>query len=94
MWSYNNPVRILFGVDQFASIASLINGRTYALVTYPETPFQALTERVANGAGKPLIVVKDIAPNPDCRLLAEQSARFASLTSVPEVIVAIREISN
>ena len=89
MWSYNNPVRIIFGVDQFASIASLINGRTYALVTYPEAPFQALTERVANGAGKPLIVVKDIAPNPDCRLLAEQSARFASLTSVPEVIVAI-----
>ena len=89
MWSYNNPVRIIFGVDQFASIASLIDGRTYALVTYPEAPFQALTERVANGAGKPLIVVKDIAPNPDCRLLAEQSARFASLTSVPEVIVAI-----
>ena len=89
MWSYNNPVRIIFGVDQFDSIASLIDGRTYALVTYPEAPFQALTERVANGAGKPLIVVKDIAPNPDCRLLAEQSARFASLTSVPEVIVAI-----
>ena len=89
MWSYNNPVRILFGVDQFASIASLIGDRTYALVTYPEAPFQALTDQVAKGAGKPLIVISDVAPNPDCRLLAEQSARFASLTAAPEVIVAI-----
>ena len=89
MWSYNNPVRIIFEVDQFASIASLIDGRTYALLTYPEAPFQALTEQVANGTGKPLIIVRDIASNPDCRLLAEQSTRFASLTSAPEVIVAI-----
>ena len=89
MWSYNNPVRILFGVDQFASTASLVGDRTYALVTYPEAPFQTLIDQVAKGAGKPLIVISDVAPNPDCRLLAEQSARFASLTAAPEVIVAI-----
>ena len=89
MWSYNNPVKILFGVDQFASTASLVGDRTYALVTYPEAPFQTLIDQVAKGAGKPLIVISDVAPNPDCRLLAEQSARFASLTAAPEVIVAI-----
>lgn len=89
MWSYNNPVRILFGNDGFASIASLIDGRTYALVTYPDAPFQTLTEYLTEAAGKPLIVVNDIAPNPDCMLLSEQSARFNSVTSRPEVIVAL-----
>ncbi len=89
MWSYNNPVRILFGNDGFASIASLIDGRPYALVTYPDTPFQVLTEHLTKEAGKPLIIVNDIAPNPDLKLLSEQSARFSSLTTVPEVIVAL-----
>ena len=89
MWSYNNPVRILFGNDGFASIASLIDGRSYALVTYPDSPFQTLTDYMTKAAGKPLIVVNDIAPNPDCMLLSEQSARFNSVTSRPEVIVAL-----
>ena len=83
MWSYNNPVKILFGNDGFASIAPLIDGRPYALVTYPDTPFQVLTEHLTKEAGKPLIVVNDIAPNPDFKLLSEQSARFASLRAGP-----------
>ena len=89
MWSYNNPVKILFGNDGLASIASLIDGRSYALVTYPDSPFQTLTDYMTKAAGKPLIVVNDIAPNPDFKLLSEQSARFASLISGPEVIVAL-----
>lgn len=89
MWSYNNPVRILFGNDGFASIAPLIDGRPYALVTYPDIPFQVLTEHLTKQAGQPLIVVNDIAPNPDFKLLSEQSARFASLRAGPEVIVAL-----
>ena len=89
MWSYNSPVRVLFGNDGFASIAPLIDGRPYALVTYADAPFRALAEQVTKEAGKPLIVVNDIAPNPDCKLLSEQSARFASLPSEPEVIVAL-----
>ena len=89
MWSYNNPVRILFGNDGFASIAPLIGGRPYALVTYPDTQFQVLTEHLIKEAGQPMIVVNDIAPNPDFKLLSEQSARFASLRVGPEVIVAL-----
>ena len=89
MWSYNSPVRVLFGNDGFASIAPLIDGRPYALVTYTDAPFRALADQVTKEAGKPLIVVNDIAPNPDCKLLSEQSARFASLISGPEVIVAL-----
>lgn len=89
MWSYKNPVKILFGKDQFASLSALIGGRSYALVTYPEAPFQKLTQQLVAEAGQPLLVVSDIAPNPDCRLLAEQSARFESLVPHPEVIVAL-----
>ena len=89
MWSYNSPIRVLFGNDGSASIAPLIDGRPYALVTYADAPFRALADQVTKEAGKPLIVVNDIAPNPDCKLLSEQSARFASLPSEPEVIVAL-----
>lgn len=70
MWSYNSPVRVLFGNDGFASIAPLIDGRPYALVTYADAPFRALADQVTKEAGKPLIVVNDIAPNPDCKLLS------------------------
>lgn len=35
-------------------------------------------------AGKPLIVVDDIAPNPDIELLERQTARFAGLAKQPE----------
>jgi alcohol dehydrogenase len=89
MWTYKNPVRILFGNDRFASISSLIAGRTYALVTYPDAPFHTLTKQLIADSGQPLLVVNDIAPNPDYRLLAEQSARFTKLASQPEVIVAL-----
>ena len=89
MWSYKNPVRILFGNDQFAALSDLIDGRSYALVTYDEPPFRLLTEQLVAAAGRPLLEISDIAPNPDCRLLAEQSLRFATLASQPEVIVAI-----
>lgn len=89
MWSYRNPVRILFGNDRFASIASMVAGRPYALVTYPEAAFQALTAQMIATTGQPLLVVSDIAPNPDCKLLAEQATRFARLPAQPEVIVAL-----
>ncbi|MGB3278538.1 MAG: hypothetical protein WBA92_05030, partial [Pseudorhodobacter sp.] len=61
MWSYRNPVRILFGNDRFASIASMVAGRPYALVTYPEAAFQALTAQMIATTGQPLLVVSDIA---------------------------------
>ncbi|WP_299841777.1 iron-containing alcohol dehydrogenase PsrA [uncultured Roseovarius sp.] len=89
MWEYKNPVRILFGNGRFASLAALIAGRSYALVTYPDAPFQALSQKLIEAAGAPLLVIEDIAPNPDCRLLDGQAARFATLTAQPEVIVAL-----
>lgn len=89
MWTYKNPVRIIFGNGTFASLASLIAGRTYALLTYPDAPFEELTAQLVTAAGHPVLIIKDIAPNPDYRLLQEQSARFAGLVNQPEVLVAL-----
>ena len=88
-WRYTNPVQIEFGVDSFAKLPELIGKRRYAVVTYGEPFFDGLTRRLSETAGAPFLVVRDVAPNPDYRLLAEQTCRFAALKQQPEVIVAI-----
>ena len=89
MWSYFNPVRIEFGEGRFDLIAEIIQGRHYALVTYPDAPFEILTNKLINKAGKPALIINDISPNPDCRLLDIQCARFNGLEIIPDVIVAL-----
>ena len=88
MWRYSNPVAITFGADAFAELPKLIAGQPYALVTYPDAPFAALAERLRRSAGDPVVIVSDVAPNPDTRLLAEQSARFGA-AGEPQIIVAL-----
>ncbi len=89
MWRYTNPVRIEFGVDSFAGLPGLIGKRRYALVTYGEPFFDELSARLEKTAGAPALTIRNVAPNPDYRLLAEQTSRFARLTQQPEVIVAL-----
>lgn len=89
MWTYKNPVKIQFGNDQIASLASILNGRKYALVTYPDSVFEDLTKSIIAQVGKPLITIKDISPNPDRKLLSNQSQRFSDLKELPEVIIAL-----
>ena len=89
MWSYRNPVHVRFGCGIFAELATAIAGRSYALITYPDAMFRDLSVELAAKAGTPLLTIEDIAPNPDIRLLAEQTARFAHLSAQPEVIVAL-----
>lgn len=89
MWTYRNPVEILFGNDSFSALPSLIGDRRYALVTYPDDAFDAPTRALTATAGQPVLIIRDIAPNPDCPLLEQQSARFAGLPEQPEVIVAL-----
>ena len=89
VWSYCNPVRIEFGADSFDKLPALIGKRAYALVTYGEPFFDELERRLRAAAGPSVLTIRDVAPNPDYRLLTEQSARFAGLASQPEVIVAL-----
>jgi len=88
-WKYGNPVQIEFGVDSFEKLSGLIGSRRYALVTYGEPFFDQLAARLKKVAGAPVLVVSDVAPNPDYRLLAEQTSRFAALAQQPEVIIAL-----
>lgn len=89
MWTYRNPVKILFGDGSFTSLPALIGNRRFALVTYPDVPFVDLTNKLITSAGQPVLTISDIAPNPDYQLLEQQSARFSLLAEQPEVIVAL-----
>lgn len=89
VWKYANPVQIEFGVDSFNKLSELIGNRRYALVTYGEPFFGELEGRLSKSAGAPVLIISDVAPNPDYRLLAEQCARFAALERQPEVIIAL-----
>lgn len=89
MWSYKNPVQIIFGKGAFASLSELIAGRSYALITYPDKPFAEIAAELSAKAGDALLTINDVVPNPDTRLLTEQSARFKKLVKKPEVIVAL-----
>jgi phosphonate metabolism-associated iron-containing alcohol dehydrogenase len=89
MWRYHNPVAILFGPGALAELPALLRRRRYAVVTYNEPMFADVVARCAASAGAPDLVVDDVAPNPDCALLAEQAARFRTLHSPVEAIVAI-----
>ena len=89
MWSYFNPVRIEFGAGQFAALPTLIGERSYAVVTYPDIPFKDLTQNLIDAAGEPVLIVDDIAPNPDFKLLGDQCDRFTGTVVNPDVIVAL-----
>jgi alcohol dehydrogenase len=89
VWSYRNPVDVRFGSGSFTRLADAIAGRPYVLVTYGDAFFRGLAARLEQDAGAPLLVVDDIAPNPDIALLEVQTARFANLPRQPEVIVAL-----
>src|ERR1041384_8038677 len=88
MWRYSNPVAITFGAGAFAELPKLIAGQPYALVTYPDARFAALAEQLRRSAGDPVVTVSDVAPNPDTRLLAVQSARFGA-AGEPKIILAL-----
>lgn len=89
MWKFENPVSILFGIDSFAKLPDLIGKRRYVLVTYGEPFFDDLTKRLSERAGAPILVIQDVAPNPDYRLLSAQATRFAEVAHSLEVIVAL-----
>ena len=82
----DNPCLITFGADSFAQLARLIDGRRYAVVTYPEPFFADLVAQLSGDAGEPVVVIDDVAPKPDFGLLGKQAARF---DTQPDVFVAI-----
>ncbi|MCC5985555.1 MAG: phosphonoacetaldehyde reductase [Rhodobacteraceae bacterium] len=89
MWTYWNPVRISFGPGGFDQVAGQLGGRRYLLVTYPDGFAAELGARVAAEAGAPVLVIDDIAPNPDLAALERQMQRVMALETPPDVILAL-----
>lgn len=89
MWTYRNPVDVRFGRGAFETLGELVRGRSYVLVTYGEDYFRGLAEQLATLAGRPLLIIDDIAPNPDIADLRRQAARLGDLKQRPEVMVAL-----
>lgn len=89
MWQYRNPVDVVFGAGCFSEVANRIGGRRYALVTYSDPIFRNLAAQLQGSAGRPVLMIDDVEPNPDMKLLERQASRFGTLTEAPEVIVAV-----
>ncbi len=89
MWSYHNPVEVKFGRGSFSRLADALAGRKYVLVTYGDEYFRQLSREIEAQAGRPVLTIDDIAPNPDIALLKRQIERFAALDAQPGVIVAL-----
>ena len=87
--SVDNATQITFEAGCFDKIPDLISGRPYCVVSYGEPHFAALIDRLAAKAGAALVVIDDVAPNPDFVLLGKQASRLLSLQRQPEVFVAI-----
>ncbi|MBT3305657.1 MAG: phosphonoacetaldehyde reductase [Alphaproteobacteria bacterium] len=89
MWNYQNPVNIVFGTNAFENIGTLLNGRGYALVTYDESIFQALSEKIQAAAGPARAVIGNVTQNPDFHMLGESCRMFGEAKNEIGVIVAI-----
>ncbi|TVQ28800.1 MAG: iron-containing alcohol dehydrogenase [Geminicoccaceae bacterium] len=89
MWRYHNPVAVTFGVGSLETLAARVAGRSYLLVTYPDTRFAALAEQVSARLGPPVARVSDVAPNPDLADLDRQTARVAQARATAEVVLAV-----
>ncbi len=89
MWAYRNPVNIVFGTSALENIGALLNGREYALVTYDEPVFQALSERIQAAAGQAEVVIDNITQNPDFHMLGKSCRMFGEAKTEIGVIVAI-----
>lgn len=89
MWTYDNPVKVDFGVGAFERIANLVAGRPYVLVTYGEPYFDGLSKNLAERAGPPASIINNIVPNPDFAPLRLSCSQFSELATDDTVIVAL-----
>ena len=89
MWSFQNPVKIVFGPDEFYNLDKIIAGRKYGLITYPNSPFNKLAQNLRKSAGTPTLVINNVAPNPDYELLRRQTETLKNHLDKTDVLVAL-----
>lgn len=70
MWTYYNPVKVIFGTGKLAELGGILeeNGMERALiVSDPFTHRSGTAERLkAYGAGRVLDIISEVEPNPTC----------------------------
>lgn len=89
MWSFSNPVRIVFGAGTSARAADHIRGRRWALVTYDLPVFKEKAAQIAAAAGAPVVTIDNIVANPDFAELVSSCEKFGQSMPASEVIVAL-----
>ena len=89
MWSFQNPVKIIFGPDEFYNLDKIIAGRKYGLITYPNSPFIELGQKLEKFSGTPTLIINDVDPNPDYELLRRQTATLKKHLDKIDVLVAL-----
>jgi len=65
MWSFQNSGKIIFGPNQFHNLDRIIAGQKCALITYSNSPFNVLAQKLQESAGTPTLVINNVAANPD-----------------------------
>ncbi len=88
-WQFHNPVRVRFGAGQLDAIGEVLAGRRYAIVTYPDAPFAALSARIERLAGPALPRIDSVEANPSVAMLRRAGAALGALPAAPEVLVAL-----
>lgn len=88
-WRFYNPVDLRFGEGVLDTIAQVLQGRRYVLVTHPDAVFLPLQARLMALAGAPVAVVNKIEPNPSLRLLETLCSGLDQAAGKAEVIVAL-----
>ena len=89
MWSYYNPVEIIFGENKFQEVHNLLKNKNYIIVTHPEQIFEKYSDELRLSSNPPLSIMTDVQPNPDFKDIIELQKKFASIDNKVDYILAI-----
>lgn len=88
-WTFHNPVQIHFGERVLDSIAAVLRGQSYLLITHPDQALQPWRARIVELCGQPMLTVDDIQPNPSLETLKNQAMRISGIGAEPAALVAL-----
>ncbi len=89
MWQFQNPVNIFFKNGVINSLDIALKGRTYAIVTYPNSYFDSLSQKIHTTCAGCQVVLTQVHENPDVQDLDEICRAFAPYAEHVEVLVAL-----
>lgn len=88
--TFFNPVRSIYGAGSLTTLPGLLEGRTAALVTFPEARALGLVGRLERLLGLSLVrVIDDVRPNPDVRELRAVYESFWHASDPADVLIAV-----